>query len=319
LFSRKLNQELWDETSVIAEPVEGLRTRLNERLHTQDTLLADVLRLKYSELKTSNRFFNEEKLCLGSDLLSGASVAKVFRGSYYHGFVSNDLVTSVIWERDNRDALLYEGSRQPIFVVSSEKARYELGLIEDSGLSNHVGTSVLLITSDGYIPVWRQTKGERHIDKDITTASGSCDWRDWNTLPNTSNSLTEAVRRTMERELREECGLVQPHLLEMPIAIRLLGYFRWVSLGGKPQFVGIARAPVLLDELNPEKYELDRGRKYHVLNVPELQNQIDEYLKSEAKECSLPLWVTLACLRDRCAKEPEGLAAFLWPNAASPA
>ncbi len=312
-MSEELNAALWYSTVDASEDRTAFDS-LEARLRNDGRLFTDVLKLKYASLGDSQRFFNEDKVCLGTDLLAVSDPVTVFRGTYYHGYLTNELATQRVDSRDARPLNRYSGCSQPVFVQCG--VRYELSAIAASTMSNHIGASVLLFTSDRRIQYWRHIHGEHNIGKASATGSGSCDWSDWAELSSDRRSLSAMVLRAMERELREESGLLGKAVRDEPIEIRLLGYFRWTRRGGKPEFVGLAKAAIHSEQLHPDVTEVDAPHdEAYFLEADDLdvlRTEIDRFL-AQPDRCSLPLWVALTCLRARCEKTPSELAAFLWP------
>src|SRR5690606_28384422 len=114
--------------------------------------------------------------------------------------------------------------------------------IKGSNMANHVGISTLAVTRDGQLLVWNQDGRAQHSRNQLApTGSGSCDWKDFEATRGAGegNTLMQVVLRAMERELREESSL--QGVADARITSRVLGYFRWMNRGGKPEFVGISR------------------------------------------------------------------------------
>lgn len=76
------------------------------------------------------------------------------------------------------------------------------------------------------------------------------------------NDFIETIKHAMKRELREESS---KNNLSKDVSeigeTKLLGFFRWVNKGGKPEFVGITKCSLDLSELIPNKDEVNRPRK----------------------------------------------------------
>ncbi|HEY0393567.1 MAG TPA: hypothetical protein VGD01_03645 [Candidatus Elarobacter sp.] len=309
-MSPELNDALWHNARIAGAEDPGSLTALEQRMRANASLLADVLRAKYAGLRSEQRFFNEAKTCLGSDLTTAADRVTVFRGTYFHGFLTNELATKQISTREAHPAPRFRGSVDSGFL---EPRSTRLAGIAASGASNHIGASVILLTGDRRIQFWRQSGGEVAVGKAAATGSGSCDWEDWADLGAGERDLAEMARRAMLRELREESGLMGRLLRQEDIQCRLLGYFRWVRRGGKPEFVGLARTAVASDQLWPDVTEVDaptdRPHFIDASNRDTLEAGIDRAL-ARSDTLSLPLWTALTCLRARCAD--EDCRQFLW-------
>ena len=305
-MSPLLNDVLWSGATLHARVDYRARERLERAMRTRADLLADVLKSKYAGLRPEQRFFNERKLCLASDLLTGSETSLIFEGTYFHGFLTNELAMKQVRTAEARSQVRFNGTRDGTCFRGSD-----LAAIAESAASNHIGASVLLVTGDLKLQFWYQSAGEINVNKDTATGSGSCDWEDWAELE--APTLSEAVLSAMARELREESGLSGKTLRAHRIDCRLMGYFRWVRRGGKPEFVGLAKTAVHASQLFPdasEVYELaDRAYFIDASNPSALATGIDEVL-ARSQTISLPLWVALTCLRARC--DDEELRSFLW-------
>ncbi|MFP3361451.1 hypothetical protein R0K17_29525, partial [Planococcus sp. SIMBA_143] len=65
------------------------------------------------------------------------------------------------------------------------------------------------------------------------------------------------IEFSMKRELWEENGGKAHKIgIEEFAETKLLGFFRWLKRGGKPEFVGISKLRCTLDELTPDLNEL---------------------------------------------------------------
>ncbi|MDP9104561.1 MAG: hypothetical protein M3N49_01385 [Candidatus Eremiobacteraeota bacterium] len=311
-MSPDLNDELWRGETIAASAEPELLDHVESGMREKASLLIDVLKAKYATLRAEQRFFNEEKACLGSDLLTAGGSARVFKATYLHGFVTNELTTKRVSTREPRPKPLYFGTAHAPFGVTNG-GRTTLAEIAASGTSNHVGASVLLFTGDRRIQFWRQSGGEHGVGKAAPTGSGSCDWEDWTNLAAGGQNLASMARDAMVRELREESGLMGRLLRDEPIDCRLLGYFRWVRRGGKPEFVGLAKTAITAAYLLPDPTEVDEPTDTAFFidagDVAALKAGIDELL-ARSDTLSLPFWTALTCLRARC-DDPE-CQAFLW-------
>lgn len=133
------------------------------------------------------------------------------------------------------------GSRHEVlpFAEIGLDAEGRIPKLARSRCSNHVGVDVLAV-SDGLILLQRQSF-RNGLNAGLVTGSGSgsADWADL-TSPEVEQDLGRLVRQAMRREMGEELGLSAADLPGLD-DIRLVGYGRMTSLGGKPQFYGVAR------------------------------------------------------------------------------
>jgi hypothetical protein len=117
----------------------------------------------------------------------------------------------------------------------------------------------------------------------------------------------------MEREFREESISRKSPWWRVAIKTEILGYFRWVRRGGKPEFVGISRTETPSWELSANPREVDapvRIRLVHpARDLDELRSSIAILLAD--KQLSVPLWVNLICLKESLDGDPERWKTFL--------
>lgn len=151
------------------------------------------------------------------------------------------------------------------------------------------------------------------------TGSGSCDWEDTVRARSGEVDLHATLARAMEREFMEESFGGAPVTLRCET--RVLGYFRWIRRGGKPEFVGVTRADVDAVDLQPNAAEVNRrGHAALPRDVPDLRALcavLDEL--RELPGASVPLWVNAGALRDAIGENPAEWALFLGLPAGDPA
>jgi hypothetical protein len=288
---------------------------LNKSLQESAKILEDALRCKYRKSWRADpplRFINEEKTCLASDLFHKRNIS-IYRGTYFHSFLTNELTTSLLESRGHHPQITYRGSVHfPAF--HENNGQWHLKRICESHMSNHIGVSTIVITNDGYLVLWRQSGGsQQSSDLLAPTGSGSCDWSDWSTLSNRS-SLKALLSRAMEREFREESNPLESVLHNVAIRTEIIGYFRWARRAGKPEFVGISKIDAPLSALKPNTLEVDAPKHFSLYfpasNEEQLQTTIHALF--DKKQLSVPLWVNLTCLQDVLQNEPEVLRNLIW-------
>ncbi|WP_146164849.1 hypothetical protein [Desulfonatronum sp. SC1] len=167
-------------------------------------------------------------------------------------------------------------------------------------MGNHIGISTVVLTSDGQLVLWRQSGGaQQSRDLLAPTGSGSCDWQDWSRLSR-SASLKTLISSAMEREFREESHPLKSALRGIAIRTEILGHFRWVRRGGKPEFVGVSKIEAPFSRLQANTDEVDAPEfvqlAYPACNVEQLLSSIAKLLCN--KQLSVPLWVNLICLQE---------------------
>ena len=233
------------------------------RKHRDHALAFLAVQLR-GTLKTGALLVNEDKLCLG-DELSGDSV-RGYRGGYFDSLCTNEACTAILTS-GHRSSRPYQG--HPLFPLAVDVAGYFLEDLHEADVNNHIGVSTLAVTADRHILVWQQTpKNIQDPGKIISTGSGSCDFSDLKL-----SSLRQTIVGAMERELREESKVHVPAraAVERERFVRstsVIGFFRWLQRGGKPEFVGISQLSVDLAALRPDGFEVAAITGYTLAGDP---------------------------------------------------
>ena len=282
-----------------------LLDKLLQRKDIIEKALKYQLRKSISESPPQG-FWNERKLCLASDLDTISDNIKYYVSSYYVSFLTNELSMMTIETRETRPQVLFGGGLEE-FPATEQLGTYILKSIAMSRMGNHIGISTIAHTADNYLVLWRQTK-KALFSQDLIapTGSGSCDDKDL-----TENSLLKTLEEAMKREYSEESS--ERGKLEMKVKLHaevkrtaVLGYFRSLIRGGKPEFVGTAKLESSFDELEPNIAEVDLPE--HLLppllaqNNQEKLTQLDKTLKRT--DLSVPLWVNIICLKTALMEDP---------------
>lgn len=264
-------------------------------------------------------FTNDKKLCLSSEVDPDLENVYCHAGGYFSSFCTNEACTSII--QDKRG---YENTGFSIFPVHYRKDdnTAKLDDLNVSAVNNHIGISTLAVTSDRYIVIWQQ--GQLNMQdpgKVVATASGSSDFSDLHPA-----SLRETVIFGMQRELREE-GL--RHTIKLSYSeiaeTAVIGFFRWLGRGGKPEFVGITRLNVPVSFVVPDHREVDEvrakkaGRKMEncfflqsVKEIPQVLEDVRNYEKKGMASLSIPLKVIFSRLEELSQKDEECLNNILY-------
>lgn len=204
--------------------------------------------------KRVSLLINEQKLCLGSELREDQPFVDCHRGGYFDSVCTNEacMAELTLNHQEIKDSLPYDALLGRVMYPLELDNEYVLQDLNRAAVNNHIGVSTLALTRDNFIVVWQQTKlNVMDPDKIISTGSGSCDYADL--VP---HSLRRTLERGMERELVEECLKQTKRNLPSnagPVISRtkVIGFFRWLQRGGKPEFVGISRLSVTKDQLIP--------------------------------------------------------------------
>ncbi|MEU0549988.1 hypothetical protein [Micromonospora sp. NPDC005979] len=192
--------------------------------------------------------------------------------------------------------------------------RGRLRRFADSRLANVVGISTLAFTLDGRLLLVAQTRDNVGSPGLIApSGSGSLEPGDAAATV-TAPSLQEVIVAGALRELREECHL-EPHEIAESV---VLGFGRWISRGGVPEFCTVTLLKVTAEEVL-RRAVLWRERPYvgEVLAVPvptTTQWDPDDPLALLPAEnrhsASWPLAFGLSCLTDCMTDEA-------WPQRAA--
>lgn len=197
---------------------------------------------------------NQKKVRLISDLLPGESggiVARVQPCRYFESQATNEAAGLTI--RNHRTHRVCFDGREMVRDNDNTLRR-----LDNSPAGNHIGVSVLAISSDLYAVMTLQSDSSRIDAEQLTaSASGSLDWDDA-VQPPVPTTLRELIERGMKRELVEECGLA-PTGSDIAL-LEIMGFARFLHRAGKPEFFGLARLKVSVRELKilrPERKYLE--------------------------------------------------------------
>jgi hypothetical protein len=278
--------------SVDEHAADSMRELLTSNAGIYDAALREQYRRS-----SGQRFFNEQKVSLVSDLDAGMEALRISQSTYFESFLTNELVTKTVETRDQRPQVLYYGSK--CFPVVEIKGVPIMKSVSDSCMNNHIGISTLVVTADNCLVLWRQSDSAQHSQLLLApTGSGSCDWSDWIGLAAGQRTLHGLLLRAMEREFKEESSLSKS-LRTVALQTFPLGFFRWVRRGGKPEFVGVSTVSASAHQLVPNIVEVDRP--VDLINYPaasrkQLLASIGDRLAQG--HLSVPLWVNLVCLKE---------------------
>lgn len=271
---------------------------------------------------------NDRKLCLGGEL--SGKLVRCHEGGYFDSLCTNEASTAVI---TSSHRLSKSSGDESLFPIANGIQGYYLEDLDSANVNNHIGISCLAITSDRYFVLWQQTKKNiQDPGKVVSTGSGSCDFTDL-----VRSSLLNTIACAMERELREESKLrapngaasSNPHLVA---ETNVIGFFRWIQRGGKPEFIGISRLSVALRDLEPDDVEVGNIHAltkagspiklenfFHVKtpdDVPKVVTQIKDLFSGsgnlQAIPLSLPLLRIFNVLELLYSKDPQGLREILY-------
>lgn len=242
--------------------------------------------------------FDESKIRLASDLLSGSDSVLVQKTPYSAFRVTNLLGEIALVDRGIPEM----GDVHDAELMSQETVILRNGLIPTlarSGCSNHVGVDVLAVSADGYIILTKQSrKNATSHDLLAPSGSGSMDWADLN---KGGSDLAALVKGAMLREMTEELGFRGRDVPESS-DVRLLRYARVTHWGGKPQFYGVAR--IRNTDISVRGIEKRYLHGYVLKSFDteqgsaKLIDAIGQLLADDKRRLSFPLAYNLAAVRD---------------------
>lgn len=281
--------------------------------------LRTFLQWKFREsLFYGKDFYNENKLCLSQDFLTSTEEEQeqevyCHKGSYYDTFLTNQICGKKL--SSNKDNRIIADATRFMPIDGKEDGSQRFKSISSATLNNEIGISTIGITKDNYIIIWKQNRrAQSSPDLLVPTGSGSCDWNDKKDI-----SFNRTIERAMQRELWEESGkkVLSKSYDESLGKTKVIGFFRWLNKGGKPEFVGITKLNICLTAFRANKKEVYEGIDSHFNDFEQLKRCIEKLLK--LKNLSTPLYVNLECLQtllkdDADGKNQEWLKNFLSIN-----
>jgi hypothetical protein len=252
---------------------------------------------------------NERKLCLASELFGSQPEVKVFESGYFDTFLTNEMFGLELVALGPRPSVEMTG------VALSGWLRPDGGLeipsIGDDMMFNGIGVGTLAHSEDGFFCLWVQNPRALHaVDELVPTGSGSCDAKD----ARGHSSLKSILISGMNRELVEESSAAGVGLRREDIReTRVLGYYRALDRGGKPEFIGVTKLRVASGRLEPNVEEVEAPEwvvlKWPARSYSEMLKQIEARRAEE--RLSLPLRMCLVAL-DEAMREPGGRG--LWTS-----
>lgn len=239
---------------------------------------------------TFNRkaFRNDAKLCLSGKIIYGRPV-NLCKGYYYNTYLTNKIFSKALFV--DYSPIIYP----PYCSI------YQAISLPFEYFSNEIGVSTLAITSDGYLFFQQQGNGaDNSPGLIVPSGSGSADWKDYNP----KYTLDEIISVATKRELSEETGYGNKHVNDIIIKNKVLGMFRWLNLGGKPEFVSITLMRISINDIHPlhneQHFHLHNNFCFRIIN----KNCIDNAELEKCWEimnnaqCSIPLYMNLKILKE---------------------
>ncbi|AKL95037.1 hypothetical protein CACET_c15880 [Clostridium aceticum] len=310
-MSRHLNKYLWDNklNLIMSSNAEKSIKRL---ITKNKSHLIPVLgyQLRYS-LANKKVFINEKKLCLSSDIDFKKQEVVCHKGGYFDSFLTNEISTKLL--QDHEEYILFKG-RELFPINLKDRNNLTLYEITKARMNNHIGISTIGFTNDNYLIIWKQNQRTQiNSDLFVPTGSGSCDLKDLQ-----SNDFNQVIINAMQRELWEESGkdLLSKSYKDVGTT-KILGFFRWIRRGGKPEFVGITKLNISSHDMKPNCNEVvdttfnrSEENEFYIANINEIPSVIDDIKRN--KRLSIPLLICLDALYHYYCERKDELEEFLF-------
>lgn len=249
---------------------------LNMFLHTK---LDDASRVE---------FHNEKLLGLAEDIELGKDI-QLYKSCYYDAYLTNFIHYYRLY--DSNGNVFYS----PLYQQFGENIPDISRVI----MSNQIGVSTIGFTCDGYIFLLQQnTKADASPEMITPSGSGAANYADFSEI-----SFNNTIVNATNRELYEECGSPSEVTLETIANTKILGFFRWINKGGKPDFLSISKLNIVYNAIIPEekeqtpqiyaKYCIDFKKR--LIDFDGLNGFLTDIQKDE--KCSFPLFLNIVLLR----------------------
>jgi len=305
-YSKGLNTYL--RQSKLNIVVDKTKTKnVKDFISKHKSLLLQFLHNKFKfSMKNNKLFTNGEKVLLSREFDLANNQAYIAKGEFFSGFITNDVCSTQLKDKSGRTIT----DPTPIFpATKTDDGVFRLLSLAESSLHNQIGACTLAVTNDNFLIIWKQSERAQYSNNLlVSTGSGSADWDDV-----VKNDFSQTVINTMERELAEESRLLGQS--RENFKTKILGYFRWVRRGGLPEFVGITKLNLKLNDLSPDFEEVKMPKTlntFHVDSIGSLNMTIDNIMMQNEGEISVPLYMNLLFLKQYATNEPDELGKFLF-------
>lgn len=237
----------------------------------KETLLKFLNHRWYEVSRMGGLFTNDKKVCLASEPYrdkDGSYRWRVTKGCYYYGYLTNFIYTQFVG-----------GSHYKLYPPININTDF-IKSLGSSDFSDHIGVSTLLLSNDGYVFVFRQAGNAGYnANYFMPTGSGSMDYSDFKS----GEDLRQMIIRGAERELAEESSLKK--LLGSEgfvslISTSVIGYYRDMERGGKPEFCCLSRIDKnkedVIEYIRPSEKEIAKrsGRAILFKDKAKWENEI---------------------------------------------
>lgn len=305
--SPKINHYL--QTTPLAIKLSQTKiNHINKYIQTHREILLQYLNhYFFTSLREKRKFTNDQKLCLSRDLNLNLNYATCHTGGYYDSFVTNQVSGTTLVIKDKVHTTITTEHIFPSYEDSD--GNHYLHDISTSQMNDHLGCSTIGFTADNYLLIWVQGSiNQFSRDLIIPTGSGSTNMSDME-----NHHLQKTIIRTMERELSEEtlCSVPEKQNLRKTM---ILGFHRWVTRGGKPEFTGITKLSGTVSQYSPDpketRTERSAGLKFKVESINDLPGVLQQIRAKN--HLSTPLYMCLYQLEEMYVNHQEELKKFMF-------
>lgn len=287
---------------------DSKRKHINSYIQKHREILLQYLNhYFFSSLHAGRQFTNDKKLCLSKDINLNSKHITCHTGGYYDSFVTNQVTGTTLLIKDKIHTTI---TTEHIFPSNQdESGNHHLSDIASSQMNDHLGCSTLGFTSDNYLLIrFQGSTAQFSKDMLVPTGSGSSNYSDLS-----GHNLQKTIIKTMERELSEE-NTPDKSLDNNLNRTIILGFYRWVTRGGKPEFTGITKLPGASGQYksNPKEPGSDKSAslKFKVESIDELPEVLDK-IRSRT-HLSTPLYMCLYQLEEMYKNHKEELKIYLF-------
>lgn len=264
--------------------------------------------LQRDAVRKQTSFFDSPKISLkflGAGP-TGALVSRIGRSTYFATCLTNELSTQCF---TRSDGMLQGSSTLDLFpadLAKTGRQRVLKGIEDCQELSNHLGSMILAISSDG-IPVLclQGVNARTNPGRVVMSGAGSVDLEDLAFSHGIEEAdLSRVIRFAMARELFEETGGIpqtalseedRQRLHDFLPAVHLAGYYRDLRRGGLPIFFGFCRMRETFETLTARQYDsngvfkaqvetsiVDQLERHEVKNAVEMLAYLEDNIRGNA-------------------------------------
>lgn len=199
-----------------------------------------ILKCKLQE-SSGRWFYNSHSLCLSDDIGFNKTSVGLYKGDYYTSYLTNLSFSYRIRHDDNSIQFT------PLYLKYNGK----LPDIRCSDMNNSIGVNTIAFSKDGYIFCLQQnTKADSSAGMLTPSGSGVSNWSDYK-----EGDFIRSILNATNRELFEECGGHIFQDIAKETNSKIIGFFRWLDKGGKPEFISISVINKNISDIFPQPKE----------------------------------------------------------------